>query len=268
MAANPAASELIPVLATGAIGAAAFFTTGAYGLLNPASRMWGPVISRGARANDARVALTFDDGPLPGSTDVILDTLAAMNVRATFFVIGMHVQRWPELVRRMHDEGHVVGNHTFDHSHMGLFGRDRYWRDEIRRTDDAIERVIGRRPALFRPPMGYKHWHVMNMASDTGHGVVTWSRRAADVKPTEPSAILARLVQPSRGGDILVLHDGNDPSLKPYDRAGTRDAVRPLVEGLRRRGLEPARLDELLAIPAYQGERSTPPAISPPPRPT
>jgi peptidoglycan/xylan/chitin deacetylase (PgdA/CDA1 family) len=229
-----------------------------YGLIDPASRMWGPVISRGS-ANDARVALTFDDGPLPGTTDVILDTLAVLDARAAFFVIGTHVERWPDLVRRMHDEGHVVGNHTFNHSHMGLFGRDRYWRDEIRRTDDAIERIIGRRPALFRPPMGYKHWHVMNMAAETGHEVVTWTRRAKDVKPTEPSAILERLVAPSRAGDILVLHDGNDPCLKPFDRAGTRDAMRPLVEGLRRRGLAPARLDELIRRPAYQDGRDPSP---------
>jgi peptidoglycan/xylan/chitin deacetylase (PgdA/CDA1 family) len=264
MPANPAVTDFIPVLATGAIGAAAFFSAGAYGLVNPASRMWGPVISRG-REDEARVALTFDDGPLPGTTDAILDTLAALDVRAAFFVIGVHVQRWPDLVRRIHDEGHVVGNHTFDHSHMGLFGRDRYWRDEIRRTDDAVERVIGRRPALFRPPMGYKHWHVMNMAADSGHHVVTWSRRARDVKPTKSSGILERLVKPSRGGDILILHDGNDPSLRPYDRAGTRDAIRPLIEGLRRRGLAPARLDELLAIPAYQDQRRT--TDAPPPSP-
>jgi peptidoglycan/xylan/chitin deacetylase (PgdA/CDA1 family) len=251
MPSSPAATDMIPVLATGVIGAAAFFSAGAYGLFNPTSGMWGPVLSRG-REDDARVALTFDDGPLPGSTDVILDALAAMNVRAAFFVVGVHVRRWPDLVRRIHDEGHVVGNHTFGHSHMGLFGRDRYWRDEIRRTDDAIDEIIGRRPALFRPPMGYKHWHVMNMAADSGHHVVTWSRRARDVKPTKSSGILERLVEPSRGGDILILHDGNDPSLRPYDRAGTRDAIRPLIEGLRRRGLAPARLDELLAIPAYQ----------------
>jgi peptidoglycan/xylan/chitin deacetylase (PgdA/CDA1 family) len=267
MPANPAVTEFIPVLATGAVGAAMFFSAGAYGLFTPASRMWGPVVSRGPRQGDARVALTFDDGPRPGTTDVILDTLAALNVRAAFFVIGVHVERWPDLVRRMHDEGHVVGNHTFDHSHTGLFGRDRYWRDEIRRADDAIEKVIRRRPALFRPPMGYKHWHVMNMAADTGHDVVTWSRRAWDLKSTKPATILERLVNPARGGDILLLHDGNDPRLKPFDRAGTRAAVRPLIEGLRRRGLEPARLDDLLAIPAYQAEPATAPPISPLPPP-
>jgi peptidoglycan/xylan/chitin deacetylase (PgdA/CDA1 family) len=264
MPASPLPADIFPVLATGVAGAAAFFSAGAYGLVNPASRMWGPVISRGDVGDSSqRIALTFDDGPLPGSTDVILGALTAMNVRATFFVIGAHVRRWPDLVRRMHDEGHVVGNHTFNHSHMGLFGRDGYWLDEIRRADDAIERVIGRRPALFRPPMGYKHWHVMNMAADTGHSVVTWSRRAWDVKPTGAPLILQRLVEPSRGGDILLLHDGNDPCLRPSDRAGTRDAVRPLIEGLRQRGLEPVRLDEMIRRPAYQDSPlAAPPSTS------
>src|SRR3954449_9895358 len=131
MPANPSA-DMLHVLATGAIGAAAFFSIGAYGLVNPASRMWGPVISRGRR-DDALVALTFDDGPLPGSTDRILDILAATNTRAAFFVIGAHTERCPDLVRRIHDEGHLVGNHTQDHLHTGLFGRDRYWRGGGRR---------------------------------------------------------------------------------------------------------------------------------------
>jgi peptidoglycan/xylan/chitin deacetylase (PgdA/CDA1 family) len=266
MAANPS-SDILPVLAAGAAGAAAFFALGAYGLVNPASQMWGPVISRG-RKGDPRVAITFDDGPLPGSTDRILDALAATDTRAAFFVIGAHAARFPDLVRRMHDEGHLVANHTHDHLHTGLFGRDRYWLDELRRADEVIERIIGRRPALFRPPMGYKHWHLMNAAAGTGHRVVTWSRRARDVKRTEASVILQRLVEPSRAGDILVLHDGNDPCLKPYDRTGTVEAVRPLIEGLKRRGLEPGRLDEMLAIPGYQNPGPTCPPTPPTPLPT
>jgi peptidoglycan/xylan/chitin deacetylase (PgdA/CDA1 family) len=247
-----AGADILPVLATGAAGAAAFFSLGAYGLASSASRMWGPVISRGSRHGPPRVALTFDDGPLPGTTDRILDTLGEANVRAAFFVIGAHARRWPDLVRRMHDEGHLVGNHSHDHLHTGMFGRYLYWRGEIRRADDAVAEVIGRRPAIFRPPMGYKHWHLMNATADSGHAVVTWSLRARDVKATPAEVILKRVVNRARGGDVIVLHDGNDPCLKPYDRTGTRDAVRPLVEGLRRRSVEPVRLDELLEIPAYQ----------------
>jgi peptidoglycan/xylan/chitin deacetylase (PgdA/CDA1 family) len=256
-------ADIAPVLATAAAGAAVFFTSGAYGLVSPASRMWGPVISRGDTASQ-NVALTFDDGPLPGTTERILDDLGKADVRAAFFVIGRHAREHPDLVRRMDAEGHLVGNHTFDHLHTGLFGRYRYWLDEIRRADDLIEQIIGVRPAVFRPPMGYKHWHLMNAAADAGHSVVTWSRRARDVHPVAASVILDRLLAPAQGGDILLLHDGNDPCLKPADRTGTREAVRPLIDGLRRRGLEPERLDELLRVPPYQSPRTT---TTPPPPP-
>src|SRR5687767_6224642 len=123
---SASAADILPVLATGVAGATAFLLIGSYGAAKPASTMWGPVISRGP-SGAPRVALTFDDGPLPGTTDRILDILGDSNVRAAFFVIGQHVQRWPELVRRIHDEGHLVGNHSFDHLHTGMFGRHRYW---------------------------------------------------------------------------------------------------------------------------------------------
>ncbi len=243
---------MLPVVATGLFGAATFFSAGAYGLVNPRSQMWGPVVWRGD-ATSKTVALTFDDGPLPGTTDVILDTLRDLRAPATFFVIGQHVKRWPDLVKRMHDEGHIVANHTFDHLHTGLFGRYRYWHAEINHAADVIEQTIGKRPAMFRPPMGFKHWHVMNGASDAGHRVITWSLRAKDVgSAISAKSILHRLVEPAQAGDVMILHDGNDPQLKPQDRSGTRDAIRPLIEGLRRRGLEPGRLDDLLNLPAYQ----------------
>jgi peptidoglycan/xylan/chitin deacetylase (PgdA/CDA1 family) len=248
---NDALTHVLPVVSTGLAGAAAFFSAGAYGLVKADSKMWGPVISRGAEG-ERSVALTFDDGPLPGSTDRILDALADLNARAAFFVIGRYVRQFPHLVRRMHDEGHVVANHSHEHLHTGLFGRHRYWVAELTRADDAIEQAIGRRPAMFRPPMGYKHWHLMNAAADLGHSVVTWSLRACDVRATPAAAIVERVVEPARGGDVIILHDGTDPCLRRQNRSGTVDAVRPLVEGLRRRGLEPARLDDLLRIPAYR----------------
>lgn len=251
-----AAENMLPVFATALAGAAAFFAAGAYGAAHPASRMWGPVISRGDTSS-SNVALTFDDGPLPGTTDRILDDLRNAGIRAAFFVIGRHVREHPDLVRRIHAEGHLVGNHTFDHLHTGLFGRYRYWINELRRADDAIEETIGVRPAVFRPPMGIKHWHVMNAAADAGHSVVTWSRRARDVQPIPVETVLDRLLKPARGGDVMLMHDGNDPCLRPQNRSATRDAVRPLIDGLRARGLSPVRLDELLGIAPYQPARPT-----------
>ena len=262
-AAAAAVADIAPVAAAALAGAGAFFAAGTYGFVNPASNMWGRVLWRGD-ASSRVVALTFDDGPLPGTTDRILDDLRDAGVRAAFFVIARHAREHPDLVRRMHAEGHLVGNHTFDHLHAGLFGRYAYWRDELRRADDAIEQIIGVRPAVFRPPMGFKHWHLMNAAADAGHAVVTWSRRARDVHPVAASVILGRLLKPARPGDVMVLHDGNDPCLKPQERMGTRDAVKPLIDGLRRRGLEPTRVDEILQIPPYQPAQ---PPTPPPERP-
>jgi hypothetical protein len=94
---------------------------------------------------------------------------------------------------------------------------------------------------------------MMNAAGRAGHSVVTWTRRAMDGIHTDPRRIVRRLVPRARAGDILALHDGVEPG-SAGDRSPTVAAVRPLVEGLRLRGLEPVRLDELLAIPAYAPE--------------
>jgi peptidoglycan/xylan/chitin deacetylase (PgdA/CDA1 family) len=252
---------IAPVVTTAMVGGAAFFSLATYGSVNPQSTMWGPVISYGDRSSTS-VALTFDDGPLPGATDRILDTLGEAGVRAAFYVIGCHAEKHPNLVRRMFDEGHVVGNHSFDHSHWGLAGRYRYWCAELKRTDTTIQQIIGHRPAMFRPPMGGKHWHVMNAAADAGHRVITWSRRAWDARATPANVIIDRLAKPARGGDIILLHDGNDPHVRPQDRSGVCAAVRPLIDELRQRGLEPVRLDDLLKIPAYQLENPSPQLIA------
>ena len=221
----------------------------------PSSTLWGPVLSRAGGQAGNHVALTFDDGPTPGSSERVLDALGEAGVRAAFFVVGRNAERWPAIVRRMDAEGHLVGNHTWDHSHYGIFCRDAYWRAQVDRTDRVIEQTIGRRPALFRPPMGMKTWHVTDAARRAGHAVVTWSRRAMDgVARTDAERIVARLVPSSGPGDVLLLHDGLEPNALRRDARATEAAVRPLVAGLREKGLEPRRLDLLLGIKGYQGD--------------
>ena len=115
-----------------------------YGIGHPRANLFGKVISQGVPGSTG-VAFTFDDGPTPGATDRVLDILAEQNVRAAFFVIGQNVQRWPDLVRRMHNEGHIVGNHTYDHAHNGCWHRFAYWEKELPRANEVIEQIIGRR---------------------------------------------------------------------------------------------------------------------------
>ena len=231
---------------------------------HPRSTVWGPAIHRGPADGGRRVALTFDDGPTPGTTDAILDELKQFGVKATFFVIGSNAAGHPDLIRRIDREGHLLGNHSFEHSHFGSFRGDDYWERELRRTSDLIEELVGYRPEYFRPPMGVRTHHISRVAKSNGLTVVTWSRRGIDGLKTTPARLIRRLAGPTAAGDIVILHDGVEPNARRTQLA-TVAAVGPLIQAWRARGLELVRLDELLAptkeipIPALA---STPRACS------
>jgi peptidoglycan/xylan/chitin deacetylase (PgdA/CDA1 family) len=218
----------------------------------PRSRMFGPVVSRGSAGGPARVALTFDDGPTAGATDRVLDVLGELGVKAAFFVVGKNVERAPRLAARIAEEGHLVGNHSYDHFRTGMFGLGAFWRGQIGRTDAAIERATGLRPAMFRPPIGHKTPFIMAAAARAGHAVVTWNLRAWDgVANATPGKIVSRVAPRARAGDIILLHDGVEPQSR-RDPSASVKAVRPLVLALRDRGLEPVRLDELTGLRPFQ----------------
>ena len=177
----------------------------------PRSNFWGPVIGRGPVDERNGIALTFDDGPDREFTPRVLDTLQQYDVPATFFVIGRNVERFPEVIARIHQEGHIVANHTWDHDHHGYIRGPRYWASQFDRTDDAIERILGHRPRLFRPPMGMRTGHVTRAAEQRGHAVITWTRRGFDGVRTTSAAIQSRLGPRTQPGEIVILHDGVEP---------------------------------------------------------
>lgn len=240
-------------LDSAALAAAGLATIGtlAHGMFAPRSTLFGPVISSARGRRSSRdVALTFDDGPWPGSTDLILDILKQESVPAAFFVIGRYADEHPALLRRIRDEEHLIANHSFDHARSGMFKWARYWRGQISRTDEAVHRAAGVRPAFFRPPMGFKSPHLMTAARASDHRIVTWSRRAYDGVATTPEAIV-RHVARSRPGDIILLHDGRDPaSRRPV--GATARALPEVIAALRAANLTPAPLDQLLGISAYR----------------
>src|SRR5204862_8268577 len=130
--------------------AAAALGAWAYGTYEPNSPLFGRAIGRGSRSG--RVAyLTFDDGPNVGATERILETLAAHQVPAAFFMVGEHVRRFPAVARRVADLGHVVGNHTLRHPKLHFCGPARI-REELERTHEIIRNVTGRVPRALRAP--------------------------------------------------------------------------------------------------------------------
>ena len=221
-----------------------------YGVCAPRSSLFGPVVSHGSRDGPPRVALTFDDGPHPVVTPVVLDILRSHGIPAAFFVIGRNVVEHEAIAQRAAAEGHLIANHTFDHQRSGAWRAFPYWRRELRQANDAVAAAIGQRPALFRPPMGLKTPHILYACRREAMTLVTWNRRGLDGWRTTPQAILRRLVCRCRGGDILVLHDGAEPG-RDRDSRAMLQALPRLIDALRSRGLAFERLDRLIARPGY-----------------
>jgi len=246
-------SRSLEIAAATGLSAAAVTATLAHATFNARCAWCGPLVSRGTRDGLPRIALTFDDGPWPGATDRVLDILADLDVKAAFFVIGQYVDRHPDLIRRIDREGHLIGNHTYDHLGLSFLRGAAFWRDQLDRTDAAIERATGLRPRLYRPPLGMKT-PISSRAAAQSHTTVTWRRTARDGLATTSDRILARLVPHSRPGDILLLHDGVSPQSR-RDPSVTVSALPPLIGGLRDRGLQPVRLDQLTGMTPYSSSK-------------
>lgn len=181
-------------------------------------------------SGDKVAALTFDDGPEPGATEHVLDILKRHNARATFFVVGKLVAQRPDLVRRVHAEGHVIGNHTYTHPHMtSLTPAARY--EEIRRTEEAIVAAGVPEPTLFRPPYADTSRGVYDQAASLGESSAGWNADPGDYATPPPAAAAAdvkrRVLDSLRPGAIYVLHDHSE---------ATQAALPEIIRLIRERG--------------------------------
>jgi peptidoglycan/xylan/chitin deacetylase (PgdA/CDA1 family) len=197
---------------------------------------FGPVIGvhRLLAAND-RLALTFDDGPQPGATDRVVDVLGRLGVRATFFMVGEQVERYPDLAREVAAAGHELANHGYRHrNHMqrNPFGL----MEDVRRGAAALADATGQRPDLFRAPQGVVTLATLLAARREGAAVVHWSAWGRDWRPAATNESITRdALRGAGGGGILLLHDA-DYYRGPSWRV-TFEAVPRIVEELRLRGL-------------------------------
>jgi peptidoglycan/xylan/chitin deacetylase (PgdA/CDA1 family) len=205
----------------------------AHGAFHRNSSLFGRPLTR-LRATDRAVALTFDDGPNQHATPAILDVLGERGVRATFFILGRHAERWPGLVRRVVEEGHDVGNHGYYHRKLH-FKSPRYVRADLELGTERIETASGARPRWFRAPHGFRSPWVTAIASSLGQRTVGWSLGVWDSDRPGERAIAARPVGGARPGSILLLHDGDgyDPI---GDRMQTARALPDIIDRLRDRG--------------------------------
>lgn len=186
------------------------------------------------------VALTFDDGPNPDATPRILDTLGEKGVRATFFVLGSHAERWPELVRRMSSEGHQLGNHGYFHRKL-QFKSPFYVRRDIRLGIRAIRRAGAPAPRYFRAPHGFRSPWTTPIASSYGERTVGWSLGVWDSDRPGVNEIVRRTIEGVTPGSIVLLHDG-DGYNPDGDRMQTAAALPHIIDRLTDQGYEFATL--------------------------
>jgi peptidoglycan/xylan/chitin deacetylase (PgdA/CDA1 family) len=201
-----------------------------YALVAPGSQWLGKTLVSGDPHSPA-VCLTFDDGP-GDSTPLILDTLKRLGVRATFFLLGENVERLPELARRIAEEGHEVGNHTFSHSYLcwKMPGRI-LW--EVRRAQEVIEAATGRHPKLFRPPYGVRWFGLSSILKRNHLTAVMWSVSSVDWRFPAPR-IVERVTRKARAGSIILFHDGI-PKKEGGDRRATAEALEEIIQTLAKR---------------------------------
>ena len=207
---------------------------------------FGHQVAHGPRT-DNRVALTFDDGPNSTATVPIRDLLDARGVKGTFFLVGKAVAARPDLARALVARGHLVANHSYRHD-------SRAWLDprypELAMTQRVVDRDLGVCPAFYRPPHGQHTPLLARVVHRHGLTMVGWDVSAGDWNAHSAAHLAERIVAKARPGSIIDLHDGLDGRVDA-DRTVLVAALPPILDGLAAKGLQPVRLDDLLARPGY-----------------
>lgn len=199
------------------------------------------------------VALSFDDGPDPAFTPVILDTLARFDAKATFFVVGTNALAHPDLIARTRAEGHSFGNHTYDHTALDTLSGAEVTA-ELEKGRQALLSAGTRPTGLFRPPYGYTDRSVGLAANRARYTTVFWDACIEHyVNHTRVSSGVNHLVRGVNAGAVIVGHDGGTiagTQLPRIDRSRTIEALPGLLEGLHRRGFKVVDVATLLGLRA------------------
>lgn len=164
-----------------------------------------PIIS-GAQSGITGVALTFDDGPDPYSTPIILELLGKYRLKATFFVVGRRAARHPELIEQILDQGHTIGNHSWDHDYFLMLRSSAGIRENIRKTQKTLGHH-GIIPHMFRPPMGITGARLGGVLLQEHLICVNYSCRALDRGNRNIDNLAAKILDGLQPGDIIMLHD-------------------------------------------------------------
>jgi peptidoglycan/xylan/chitin deacetylase (PgdA/CDA1 family) len=194
--------------------------------------------------NKKMVALTFDDGPDPITTPKIIAALNQENVKGTFFFIGAKVQKYPEIVKSAYNNGNVIASHSFYH-HLLPKKTVKEIHQDLEKTSATIHQVIGKSPALLRPPFGETNDKLVKVAKKDHYKIILWSIDTLDWYQREQSNIQRNVYDNVRNGDIILMHT-EDYTLE------TAKAIPTIIKELKRRGFQIVDVATLLNTSPYK----------------
>lgn len=191
---------------------------------------------------EKKIALTFDDGPNKITPDV-LKVLQKYNAKATFFCIGKNIKTHPTIFKEVINQGHTIGNHTYNHAPFFDFYNKKKVLIEIEKTDSLIASHLGRKTTLFRPPYGVTNPSIRRALSVTNHKTIGWNIRSLDGIIKSESFIVNRIIKRIKPGGIVLLHDTSMVTVQVLEQ---------LLVFLENNNYSVVPLEELLNIKAYE----------------
>jgi peptidoglycan/xylan/chitin deacetylase (PgdA/CDA1 family) len=195
------------------------------------------------KGNKKSIALTFDDGPDPKNTPRILAVLKEKGVKATFFVIGKNAEKYPDLLRQIDEEGHIVANHSYSHNHLiAFFSRHRLHQDLLH-CNEIVTSALGKSPLFFRPPFGVTNPRYAKVLKDLKMQSIGWSLRSFDTRAKNKYQLIEKVISNLRRRDIVLLHD---------NRAVTADALEDLIEHCFNKNIEIQPLSVIINKEPYE----------------
>jgi peptidoglycan/xylan/chitin deacetylase (PgdA/CDA1 family) len=220
-------------------------------IIAPFFPQWGfflPIISKSVTGSKA-IALTFDDGPSQISTPILLDLLKQYNYKATFFVIGKKAEKHPTLMARIIEEGHSIGNHSWQHDSLLMLRSKKQLRQDIRKTQEILMKY-GIHPKTFRPPAGATNPRLKNILKDENLHCITFSCRPLDYGNKKIMHLADRIMKKLHFGGIILLHDLAPQSTKQTDI--WQQEITLLFSDLQKNAYKVQPLEALIGFPVME----------------
>jgi len=193
--------------------------------------------------------LTFDDGPSEDTLQ-ILDILKKYNIRATFFVVGKNIEKYPEIFQRMVKEGHTIGNHSYSHPYMFLKSSATISK-QIENTEEIVRKFSDKEMFLLRTPYGVENPWVFSQAKKHGYTIVKWSVSGGDWRTSSTDKIVKKIVNNAHNGSIINLHDARRLKKNSHCQS-TINAVAKIINALEERGYQFVMVPELLGMKEHK----------------